>query len=88
MQVPQQPDHVLTAADVPLRCRLAKVVLVGPLTATDVDVAAFTQPRSLLFRLLLHFQHVGLMAQVRPAPKRCCVLTRKGFDQRHAAVGP
>ena len=63
LQVTAQPDHVLTAADVPLRCRLAKVLLVGPLTATDVDARSFTQPRGLLFRALLHFQHVGVMAQ-------------------------
>lgn len=63
LQVTAQPDHVLTAADVPFRCRLAKVLLVGPLTATDVDARSFTQPKGLLYRMLLLFQHVGLMAQ-------------------------
>ena len=63
LQVTAQPSHVLTAADVPLRCRLARVVLVGPLTATDVDAASFTRPQSPFFRLMQNFQHIGLMAQ-------------------------
>jgi pfkB family carbohydrate kinase len=63
LQVTEQPAHVLRASDVPLRCRLAKVVLVGPLTATDVNSKSFMQPDSLFFRFMLNFQHQGLMAQ-------------------------
>ena len=63
LQVLQQPKHVLTADDVPARCRMARVVLVGPLTATDVDVQSFTRPQGFAYRLLQHFQHIGVMAQ-------------------------
>jgi hypothetical protein len=71
LQVPLQPDRVLTAADVPLRCRLARVLLIGPLTPTDVDVESFTQPKGLFFRFLLYLQDVGLMAQVLPSSAFC-----------------
>jgi pfkB family carbohydrate kinase len=63
LKVPQMPGVVLSARQVPFRCRCAKTLLLGPLIPTDVDVASFTQPHSTFFRMLLHLQHVGVMGQ-------------------------
>lgn len=42
---------------------MARTVLVGPLTSTDVDVASFTKPSSWIAKLLLSVQYMGVMAQ-------------------------
>lgn len=42
---------------------MARTVLVGPLTQTDVDVASFTKPSSWAAQMLLNLQYVGIMAQ-------------------------
>lgn len=63
LRVAAQPDQTLSATHVPWRCRLARTVLVGPLTQTDVDVKSFTQPGSWVAKVLLNFQYLGVMAQ-------------------------
>eukprot|EP00892_Ulva_mutabilis_P005345 jgi/Ulvmu1/3182/UM015_0223.1 len=63
LRVTAQPDQTLSAKHVPWRCRVARTVLVGPLTQTDVDVASFTKPSSWIAKLLLNVQYLGVMAQ-------------------------
>jgi hypothetical protein len=41
LRVTANPNVTITPAHVPLRCRAARVVLLGPLTLHDVDAAAF-----------------------------------------------
>jgi hypothetical protein len=63
LKVLRHPSHTLSARDVPLRCRMARTVLIAPLTQTDVDAKSLTQPENPFFRTLLLFQRVGLLAQ-------------------------
>lgn len=63
LRVTAQPDQTLSAEHVPWRCRIARTVLVGPLTQTDVDVASFTKPSSWIAKVLLNVQYLGVMAQ-------------------------
>lgn len=63
LRVAAEPNQALASEHIPWRCRLARTILVGPLTQSDVDVASFTKPASWLARLLLNFQYVGVMAQ-------------------------
>ncbi|KAI8466451.1 MAG: Ribokinase-like protein [Monoraphidium minutum] len=66
LQVTANPNVTLGRADVPLWCRRARAVLLGPLTLHDVDAASFVAPEGPLARLLLGApgpQPVGLMAQ-------------------------
>ena len=64
LRVTAQPNVTLTLAHVPWRCRLAKVVLLGPLMPEDLDPAAFTHHNlPLWLRMLGLRQRVGLMAQ-------------------------
>lgn len=41
LKVLSQPETALTAAHIPWRCRNAKIVILGPLTRTDVDLKSF-----------------------------------------------
>ena len=64
LRVTAQPNVTLTLVHVPWRCRLAKVVLLGPLMPEDLDPAAFTHHNlPLWLRVLGLRQRVGLMAQ-------------------------
>ncbi|GBF92662.1 hypothetical protein Rsub_05031 [Raphidocelis subcapitata] len=65
LQVTANPQVTLTRSQVPLWCRRARAVLLGPLTLHDVDAASFTRADGLLGRLLYppSSQIVGLMAQ-------------------------
>lgn len=38
------PNITITRSHVPLWCRLARTVLLGPLTLDDVDAGSFVQP--------------------------------------------
>lgn len=46
LRVTAQPNVSITAAHVPWHCRRARTVVLGPLTATDVDVASFLPPQA------------------------------------------
>ena len=63
LRVPRHPSKVLSAADVPLRCRLARVLLIAPLTQQDVDARSFTKPQGFFYRAASHLQRVGFLAQ-------------------------
>jgi hypothetical protein len=63
LRVLKAPKEALSASSVPFRCRLARTILVGPLIQNDVDVPSFTKPRFWFWRIMLYFQHVGVMAQ-------------------------
>lgn len=43
LRVSAQPNVTLSAAHVPWNCRRARTIVLGPLTADDVDVASFLQ---------------------------------------------
>jgi hypothetical protein len=43
LRVTANPNITIHASHVPWRCRLARLVLLGPLTLHDVDAASFAQ---------------------------------------------
>jgi hypothetical protein len=43
LRVTANPNITISRAHVPLKCRLARVVLLGPLTLHDVDAASFAR---------------------------------------------
>ena len=45
LRVTAQPNATLTAAHVPLHCRRARTLLLGPLTPTDLDAAGLVNAR-------------------------------------------
>jgi hypothetical protein len=52
LSVTAQPNVTLTAAHVPLLCRRARAVVLGPLTLDDIDAASFLGPAGWLDMLL------------------------------------
>ena len=59
-----EPNISLSMNHVPAHCRNAKVVLLGPLTASDVDVSSFTNGEPTIFEKLMGSgPRFGLMAQ-------------------------
>jgi formaldehyde-activating enzyme involved in methanogenesis len=64
LRVLAKPNITLTMEHVPAHCRRARTVLLGPLTPSDLDAAAFVNhPQDWWDRLLGFKQHVGYMAQ-------------------------
>lgn len=63
LRVTANPNITVSRAHVPWRCRMARVVLLGPLTLHDVDAASFAHHTGFWDRLLNRRQLIGLMAQ-------------------------
>ncbi|KAF6255699.1 hypothetical protein COO60DRAFT_1285696 [Scenedesmus sp. NREL 46B-D3] len=63
LRVTANPNITISRAHVPLKCQLARVVLLGPLTLHDVDAGSFVRQPGFWDRLLNRNQLVGLMAQ-------------------------
>lgn len=63
LRVTGKPNVKLSASHVPWHCRVARMVLLGPLVKDDVDVASFTKPDTWGWRAVSHLQHIGLMGQ-------------------------
>ncbi|DBA82503.1 TPA: hypothetical protein ACH3X2_000731 [Trebouxia sp. C0005] len=64
LRVTAQPNVTLTLEHVPNHCRRAKTILLGPLTPTDLDAAAFVhQEHGWWDRLVGFKQNIGFMAQ-------------------------
>jgi hypothetical protein len=63
LRVTRKPDVKLSAEHVPWHCRVARIVLLGPLVQQDVDVASFTKPESWVWKAISNLQHIGLMGQ-------------------------
>ncbi|WIA31289.1 hypothetical protein OEZ86_002191 [Tetradesmus obliquus] len=63
LRVTANPNITISRAHVPLKCQLARVVLLGPLTLHDVDAASFMRYAGFWDRLLNRNQLIGLMAQ-------------------------
>lgn len=63
LKVTDKPKVQLSASHVPWECRLARMVLLGPLVKDDMDVPSFTKPDDWRWQAVRYLQHVGLMAQ-------------------------